>query len=94
MEPVRTVEVLGPPWVMITIAVISLGGVVVTALVGPLVVERFKSGRTTPISPESSAIAQLANEAVKFVTVVQSSLTDLQTRIRQLEVMQMTDAHD
>ncbi|MGH3865592.1 MAG: hypothetical protein ACRDQ4_05530 [Pseudonocardiaceae bacterium] len=79
---------------MITIAVISLGGVVVTALVGPLVVERFTSGRATPESPESAAIAQLASEAVKLVMIVQSSLADLQTRIRQLEVMQMTDAHD
>jgi hypothetical protein len=74
--------------------VISLGGVVVTVLVGPLVVERLTSGRTTPKSPEFSAIAQLASESVKLVTIVQSSLAELQTRIGRLEVMQMTDAHD
>jgi hypothetical protein len=73
METVRTVEVLGPPWVMITIAVISLGGVVVTALVGPLVVERFKSGRTTPVSPESSAIAQLASRFSEHEKVDQAN---------------------
>ncbi len=94
METGSTAEIFGPPWLMITIAVISLGGVVVTALVGPLVVERFRSGRTTPESLEFSAVAQLASESVKLVTIVQSSLADLQTRIGRLEVRQMTDAHD
>lgn len=91
MEAGGTVEAVGPPWLVITIAVISLVGVVVTAVIGPMMVERFTSGRTTPESPESSAIAQRVSEAVM---VIQSVITDLQTRIGGLEVMQMTDAHD
>ena len=60
METGRTVEVVGPPWLMmIIIAGVSLLGVVVTAVIGPIVVERFKSGRTTPESPEFSVITSL-----------------------------------
>jgi hypothetical protein len=91
MEAGGTVEAAWPPWLIITIAVISLVGVVVMAVVGPMMVERFESGRTTPESPESSAIAQRVSDAV---TLIQSAITDLQTRIGGLEVTQMTDAHD
>jgi hypothetical protein len=44
---------------LIIIAVIFVVGVVVTAEVGPMVRERFTSGRATPGSPESSAQAAL-----------------------------------
>lgn len=91
METGGTAEVVGPPWLMITIAGISLLGVVVTAVVGPMFVERFKSGRTTPESPESLAIAQGVGDAA---TLLQTVIADLQTRIGRLELMQMTDAHD
>jgi len=91
METGRTVEVVGPPWLMIIIAGVSLLGVVVTAVIGPIVVERFKSGRTTPESPEFSAIAQRVSDAV---TLVQSAIADMQTRIGRLEVVQLMDAHD
>jgi hypothetical protein len=91
METGGTVEAVGPPWLMITIAAISLVEVVITAAVGPMIVEWFTSGRTTPESPESSAIAQRVSEAV---TLIQSAIADLQVRIGRLEVMQMTDAHD
>jgi hypothetical protein len=77
MEAGGTVEAVGPPWLMITIAVVSLVGVVVTAVVGPMMVDRFTSGRTTPESPEFLAIAQQTSDAV---TLVQSAITDLQTR--------------
>ncbi|MGB6164428.1 MAG: hypothetical protein WCF33_16365 [Pseudonocardiaceae bacterium] len=84
-------EVEGPPWVVVTSLVIGAVGVVVTGVVGPLVVERFKSHRATPESPEPSAIIQRAGDAV---TLIQAALVDLQERIRRLEGMQMKDAHD
>jgi hypothetical protein len=52
------VEAVGPPWLVIIIAGISLVGVVVTAVVGPLVVARFTARRATPESLESLAIIQ------------------------------------
>lgn len=76
---------------MITIAGISLVGVVLTAIVGPLVVARLTARRATPESLESLAIIQRVSDAV---TLIQSAIADLQTRIGRLEVMQMTDAHD
>lgn len=79
METGRTVEVVGPPWMMIIIAGISLLGVVVTAVIGPIVVERFKSGRTTPESPEFSMITQWVSDAVMLVqsAMVVSVITSL-----------------
>jgi hypothetical protein len=85
------VEVAGPPWVVITSSVIGVVGVLVTGLLGPLLVERFKLRRATLESPEPSAITQRASDAV---TLIQSALADLQKRIRRLEGMQMKDAHD
>jgi hypothetical protein len=85
------VETEGPPWLMITVAGISLVGVMVTAIVGPLVVARFTARRATPESLESLAIIQRVSDAM---TLIQSAVADLQTRIGRLEVMQMTDAHD
>ncbi|MGH3852212.1 MAG: hypothetical protein ACRDR6_01675 [Pseudonocardiaceae bacterium] len=91
METGGTVEAVGPPWLLITIAGISFLGVVVTAVVGPLIVERFRSRQSAPESPESSAIAHGVGDAV---ALIQSAIGDLQTRIGRLEMMQMTDAHE
>jgi hypothetical protein len=85
------VETEGPPWLMIIIAGISLVGVIVTAVVGPLVVARFTARRATSESLESLAVIQRVGDAM---TLIQSAIADLQTRIGRLEVMQMTDAHD
>ncbi|MGH3718747.1 MAG: hypothetical protein ACRDRI_07885 [Pseudonocardiaceae bacterium] len=82
---------VGPPWLMITIAGISLLGVVITAVIGPMIIEWFKSGRTTPESPESSAIEHGVGGAV---VLIQAVIADLQARIGRLETMQMTDAHE
>ncbi|MGH3788780.1 MAG: hypothetical protein ACRDRG_20025 [Pseudonocardiaceae bacterium] len=79
----------GPPWLAITIAGISLAGVVVTAVVGPIVVERRKSNRVFLDPPESAVIAQRASDAV---TLIQSEITDLQHRVGRLEALQMADA--
>lgn len=84
-------EVGGPPWLVLTISAISLVGVVLTALVGPMIVERRKLGQTTPEPSEPAAIAQRVSDAV---TLIQSAIADLQSRVGRLEMMQMTDAHD
>lgn len=80
----------GPPWLAITIAAISLAGVVVTAVVGPMLVERRKSDRAGIEPPEPAMIAQRVSDAV---TLIQSEITDLQQRVGRLEALQMTGAH-
>ena len=79
----------GPPWLAITIAGISLAGVVVTAVVGPMVVERRKSNSANLVPPEPAVIAQRASDAV---TLIQSEITDLQHRVGRLEALQMAGA--
>jgi hypothetical protein len=79
----------GPPWLTITIAAISLAGIVITAMVGPIVVERRKSERPSTESPEPFVIAQRAADAV---TLIQSEITDLQNRVGRLEALQMAGA--
>jgi hypothetical protein len=80
----------GPPWLAITIAGISLAGVVVTAVVGPMLVERRKSDRVAFEAPEPAVIAQRASDAV---ALIQSEITDLQQRVGRLEALQMAGAH-
>ncbi|MGH3919677.1 MAG: hypothetical protein ACRDSG_11710 [Pseudonocardiaceae bacterium] len=84
-------EAGGPPWLTITIAAISLIGIVVTAVIGPMIVERVKPGQSThePMTP--GVIAQQASDAV---TLIQSAIADLQTRVGRLEALQMTVVHD
>jgi hypothetical protein len=79
-----------PPWLTITVAGISLVGIVITAMVGPIIVERRKPGRTILESPEPAAIAQRAGDAV---ALIQSEITDLQNRVGRLEALQMAGAH-
>ena len=81
----------GPAWLTITIAAISLIGIVVTAVVGPVIVERIKSGRPNFVPPTPSVIAQQASDAV---TLIQSAIADLQARVGRLEVLQMRESHD
>ncbi|MGH3972784.1 MAG: hypothetical protein ACRDS9_05605 [Pseudonocardiaceae bacterium] len=81
----------GPAWLTITIAAISLIGIVVTAVVGPVIVERIKSGRPTFVPPTPMVIAQQASDAV---TLIQSAIADLQARVGRLEVLQMRESHD
>ena len=82
----------GPPWLTITIAALSLLGVVITAVVGPVVVDRRKLGPALPDSPEAAAIAQRADDAVM---ILQHEIGDLQNRVGRLEALQMagTDGH-
>ncbi|MDQ4032646.1 MAG: hypothetical protein M3332_10420 [Actinomycetota bacterium] len=81
----------GPAWLTITIAAISLIGIVVTAVVGPVIVERIKSGRPNFVPPTPMVIAQQASDAV---TLIQSAIADLQARVGRLEVLQMRESHD
>lgn len=82
----------GPPWLTITIAGLSLLGVVITAVVGPIVVDRRRSRRAAPESPDPAAIAQRADDAVM---IIQHEISDLQNRVGRLEALQMagTDGH-
>jgi hypothetical protein len=80
----------GPLWLTVTIAVLSFVGVLITALVGPLVVDRRRARRNTPEAPEPTVIAQRADDAV---TLIQSEMTDLQNRVGRLEALQMVGAH-
>ncbi|MGH3944388.1 MAG: hypothetical protein ACRDSI_04995 [Pseudonocardiaceae bacterium] len=63
----------------------------VTAVIGPMIVERVKPGQSThePMTP--GVIAQQASDAV---TLIQSAIADLQTRVGRLEALQMTVVHD
>lgn len=81
----------GPAWLTITIAAISLIGIVVTAVVGPVIVERIKTGRPNFVPPTPMVIAQQASDAV---TLIQSAIADLQARVGRLEVLQMRESHD
>ena len=81
----------GPPWLTITIAGLSLLGVVITAVVGPVVVDRRSSRPVLPKSPDAAMIAQRADDAV---LIIQHEISDLQNRVGRLETLQMagTDA--
>lgn len=81
----------GPPWLTISVAVLSLAGVVITAVIGPIFVDRRRSGSGGAKSPESAVITRLADGAV---ALIQSEITDLQMRIRRLEAQQMAGTHD
>jgi hypothetical protein len=85
------VQAGGPAWLTITIAAISLIGIVVTAVVGPVIVERIKSGRPNFVPPTPMVIAQQASDAV---TLIQSAIADLQARVGRLEVLQMRESYD
>lgn len=80
----------GPPWLTITIAGLSLVGVVITALIGPIIVDRRRSSWSGLKSAEPAAIAQRADEAV---LLIQHEITDLQNRVGRLETLQMAGAH-
>ncbi|MGH3694829.1 MAG: hypothetical protein ACRDRX_12725 [Pseudonocardiaceae bacterium] len=80
----------GPPWLTITIAVLSFVGVLITALVGPIVVDRRRSGWAGFESSEPTVIAQRADEAV---ALIQQEITDLQNRVGRLETLQLAGAH-
>lgn len=76
----------GPLWLTITIAVLSFVGVLITAMVGPIVVDRRRLRHDPQDSPEPAVIAQRADEAV---TLIQSEINDLQHRVGRLEALQM-----
>lgn len=82
---------------MITIAGISLVGVVITAVVGPMLVERRKATRFTPAQLDPAAIGRQAGDAVALIQseigLIQSEITDLQNRVGRLETLQMAGAN-
>ncbi|HEY6424495.1 MAG TPA: hypothetical protein VIY28_14850 [Pseudonocardiaceae bacterium] len=80
-----------PPWLALSVSAISLVGAVITAVAGPMIVERRKAGRATPEPLDDAVIAHLVDDAV---ALIQSAIADLQSRVGRLELMQMTDAHD
>jgi hypothetical protein len=82
----------GPPWLTITIAGLSLLGVVITAVVGPVVVDRRRLSPALPKSPDAAVIAQRADDAVM---IIQHEIGDLQNRVGRLEALQMAgiDGH-
>jgi hypothetical protein len=80
----------GPPWLTITIAGLSFIGVVITALVGPIIVDRRRSGSAGSELSDPAVIAQRADEAV---ALIQHEITDLQNRVGRLESLQMAGAH-
>lgn len=82
----------GPPWLTITIAGLSLLGVVITAVIGPMMVDCRRTRRGAPEVPDVSAIAQRADDAVM---IIQHEINDLQYRVGRLEALQMagTDGH-
>ena len=81
----------GPPWLTITIAGLSLLGVVITAVVGPVVVDRRKSRPALLKTLDAAVIAQRSDVAVM---IIQHEISDLQNRVGRLEALQMagTDA--
>lgn len=76
----------GPPWLMITVSGLSLVGVVITAVVGPVVVDRRRSRRAVSDASDAAAIAKRADDAVM---IIQHEISDLQHRIGRLEALQM-----
>jgi hypothetical protein len=76
----------GPPWLLITISGLSLVGVVITAVVGPIVVDRRRSHRVVSESSEVAVIAQRADDAVM---IIQHEISDLQRRVGRLEALRM-----
>jgi hypothetical protein len=76
----------GPPWLTITIAGLSLLGVVITAVVGPIMVDRRKTRGGFPEAPDAAVIAQRADDAVM---IIQHEISDLQHRVGRLEALQM-----
>lgn len=80
----------GPPWLTIIIAVLSFVGVVVTAMIGPIFVDRRRSAWVGTESPDPAVISRRADEAV---TLIQSEITDLQNRVGRLEALQMAGSH-
>lgn len=65
-------------------------GVVITAMVGPILVERRKAARFTPAQLDPVAIGRQAGDAV---ALIQSEITDLQNRVGRLEALQMAGAN-
>jgi hypothetical protein len=65
-------------------------GVVITAVIGPIIVDRCRAGSAKLELPQPSLIAQRADEAV---TLIQSEITDLQNRVGRLESLQMAGGH-
>ena len=82
MEPASS----GPPWLTITIAGLSLLGVVITAVVGPIMVDRRRTRPGVPEAPDAAVIAQRADDAVM---IIQHEISDLQHRVGRLEALQM-----
>ena len=76
----------GPPWLLITISGLSLVGVVITAVVGPIMVDRRRSHRGASESSEVAVIAQRADDAVM---IIQHEISDLQRRVGRLEALRM-----
>lgn len=76
----------GPSWLVVTLAGISLLGIVVTAVVGPAVVEWVKRGRPTGAPPAPAVFAQQSADAIDLI---RDALRDLQERVGQLERLQM-----
>jgi hypothetical protein len=76
----------GPPWLLITISGLSLVGVVITAMVGPIVVDRRRSHHVVSGSSEVAVIAQRADDAVM---IIQHEISDLQRRVGRLEALRM-----
>ena len=71
---------------MITVSGLSLVGVVITAVVGPVVVDRRRSRRAVSDASDAAAIAKRADDAVM---IIQHEISDLQHRIGRLEALQM-----
>ena len=76
----------GPPWLLITISGLSLVGVVITAVVGPIMVDRRRSHRGASESSEVAVIAQRADDAVM---IIEHEISDLQHRVGRLEALRM-----
>jgi hypothetical protein len=75
---------------MIIISVLSLVGVVITAVIGPIVVDRRRAVPAGTDLPEPAVIVQQADGAV---ALIQSEITDLQNRVGRLEALQMAGSH-
>jgi hypothetical protein len=67
-------------------------GVVITAVVGPIMVDRRRACRGVPELLDAAVIAQRADDAVM---IIQHEISDLQHRVGRLEALQMagSDGH-